>query len=318
MDKARLNRLIRRYQTNKATSAERYIIDRWYESFLNERKTTGNQPETAGLDVFKEKILREVLNKRQPVPLYRRLGTGIAAAIALLLLSVTMLIRNGTADKSTAPARQCYTAVSTGIGEVKRLVLSDSSVIFLNANSSLYIPPNFRKQNRVVKLQGEAFFDIKKDSRRPFKVYTGSVEVRVLGTSFNVRGYTPTRSITISVSTGKVSVSGRSGIAGILNKGRKMEISTKSGRSVFSGFNTEKDAGWRSGTTVLEQASFGDLAELFYNYYGIKLQTVDPEIKTMKYNFTIRASRQWNKTLLQLCRMTGKKFRKEENRIILY
>lgn len=318
MDRAQLKKLIRRYRKNKASGAERYIVDRWYESLLNNEENPGAEIEAGALETFSKKIVYQTLNKDKPVPLYRRFRTGIAAAIALLLLSAPFILLYKPGGKSAGPATPPYTIIGTNIGEVKRLVLPDSSVIFLNANSKIRIPANFSKQERVVKLQGEAFFEVKSDPKRPFKVHTGALEVRVLGTSFNIRGYTPAKNITVSVSTGKVGVSYQSRIAGMLQKGQKLEFDAATGRSVLAAFRTESGPSWKTGRTVLEKASFDELAEVFYNYYGAILQTNNDQVKATKYNFTIRASRQMEKTLAQLCNTTGTQFRKEEKKIILY
>lgn len=71
----------------------------------------------------------------------------------------------------------------------KKIVLPDGSAVWLNAGSKLEYPEQFSKKERVVKLEGEAFFDIIKDADRPFMVKTAEFSVRVLGTSFDVRAY---------------------------------------------------------------------------------------------------------------------------------
>jgi ferric-dicitrate binding protein FerR (iron transport regulator) len=71
----------------------------------------------------------------------------------------------------------------------KKIVLPDGSAVWLNAGSKLEYPEQFNKKERVVKLEGEGFFDIIKDADRPFMVKTAEFSVRVLGTSFDVRAY---------------------------------------------------------------------------------------------------------------------------------
>ncbi|MCF2486934.1 FecR domain-containing protein [Dyadobacter sp. CY347] len=85
-------------------------------------------------------------------------------------------------------------------------VLPDGTKVFLNYNSSLTYPANFDGDLRTVSLQGEAFFDVKPDAAHPFVIDANGTEIRVLGTSFNVKAYkeAPVR---VDVSTGKVQVS---------------------------------------------------------------------------------------------------------------
>lgn len=99
-----------------------------------------------------------------------------------------------------------WTTVSTGFGQKKRLVLPDSSVVMLNSNSSLSIPTYWNgDSSRLVKLKGEAFFEITKDPHgAPFIVHTEFLDVKVLGTQFNVYAYDSLP--TVALKEGRVEV----------------------------------------------------------------------------------------------------------------
>ncbi len=84
--------------------------------------------------------------------------------------------------------------------------LADGSIVTLNENTTLIYPEKFTAKERVVKLQGEAFFDVTKNSTQAFSVETANVDVKVLGTSFNVRAITADTNTEVTVSTGKVSL----------------------------------------------------------------------------------------------------------------
>jgi ferric-dicitrate binding protein FerR (iron transport regulator) len=82
-----------------------------------------------------------------------------------------------------------YKIVSTDAGMKTKIRLSDGSIIWLNAGSTLRYPEKFDKVQREVYLSGEAYFDIKQASNRPFIIHAQKMDIRVLGTSFNVRSY---------------------------------------------------------------------------------------------------------------------------------
>jgi hypothetical protein len=84
--------------------------------------------------------------------------------------------------------------------------LEDGSVVTLKKNSSLSFPPHFSDKNRTVYLHGEAFFQIKRNTAKPFIVSTGNLVTKVLGTSFNVKSYDKSGSVEVQVKTGRVSV----------------------------------------------------------------------------------------------------------------
>lgn len=98
-------------------------------------------------------------------------------------------------------------AVSTSRGKDCRLTLPDSSTVWLNAESKIEFPERFADNERRVKLSGEAYFEVKKDARRPFVVETNALQASVLGTSFNVRAYDEVKTEVVLVE-GSVKVTG--------------------------------------------------------------------------------------------------------------
>ena len=88
----------------------------------------------------------------------------------------------------------------------KKIILPDGTGIWLAPQSTLEYPEEFSGDKRTVKLEGEAFFEVVKDRKRPFTVQSGTLTTRVLGTSFNINAYKSERSATVTVLTGKVSV----------------------------------------------------------------------------------------------------------------
>jgi len=84
------------------------------------------------------------------------------------------------------------------------VLLADGTMIYLNGNSSLVYPIQFKKKNRSVKLVGEAYFDVKPDKKRPFIIETENARIQVLGTSFNVKSSDLDGDVEVLVSSGKV------------------------------------------------------------------------------------------------------------------
>src|SRR5690606_22979981 len=77
----------------------------------------------------------------------------------------------------------------TSAGQIKNITLSDGTLVYLNANSILKIPKKFTGNRRIISLTGEAYFEVVKDSLRPFTVQTQKSETTVLGTKFNLSAY---------------------------------------------------------------------------------------------------------------------------------
>ena len=165
---------------------------------------------------FKKKFLtteRSVSNTKMSVYL-----TGIAASIFVILGICTVLFFNkplkNTAVKSQSenifsPAQQLINEINNSESP-KLVVLRDGSKITLQKGSRVTYPLSFDKNIRVVHLEGEAFFDVKRDVKKPFLVYSQDLVTKVLGTSFNVRAYKSDKNVQVFVKTGKVSVISKS------------------------------------------------------------------------------------------------------------
>jgi transmembrane sensor len=124
------------------------------------------------------------LEQAEPVKQRRLWPYAAIAASVALLAGVWMMW------KPEKPAKQlAIAAPPVQKAPKQKIVLPDGSAVWLNAGSKLQYPEQFNKRERVVVLEGEAFFDIVKDADRPFMVKTEQFAVRVLGTTFDVRAY---------------------------------------------------------------------------------------------------------------------------------
>ena len=123
----------------------------------------------------------------------------LVAAIALLVgigASINYFTNQG--------GQENWLAQQTNENGIEKHTLSDGSIVWLNQNSRLDYPETFNGNQRVVKLEGEAFFDIAKDETKPFIIQIDEALVKVLGTSFNVRSYEAEEEVEVTVRSGKV------------------------------------------------------------------------------------------------------------------
>ena len=124
----------------------------------------------------------------KPVRRYRWLWVTSTVAASLLLFFLLFNL----ADDSSMPGRHSQVAgntVSTKPGSKSKIELPDGTQVWLNADSRITYDRNWPGTQREVHLTGEAYFDVVRDESRPFIIHTSSIDVKVLGTSFNVRSY---------------------------------------------------------------------------------------------------------------------------------
>jgi transmembrane sensor len=128
--------------------------------------------------------------------------SGIAASVII----ITGVLYNGLFSKNKKPDHAAVNTVSTHKGSKSNIQLPDGTMAWLNADSKLTYDENFRGDFREVSLEGEAYFDVVKDKTRPFIIHTKTIDIRVLGTAFNVRAYETEKNTETSLFRGSVEV----------------------------------------------------------------------------------------------------------------
>lgn len=157
---------------------------------------------------------------------------------------------------------------NTPLGAKSTFILEDGSKIYLNAGSEIEFPKSFPKEERKVYLKGEAFFEIKQESR-PFIVSTDQVEVKVLGTSFNVKESSQGR-LSVALVSGKVKINDRNGNQLMLEPNEMMTF-TQQGEFFKSGFDPLEVAGWKDKMLVFKNSSIYQVKEKLESWYGVKV-----------------------------------------------
>jgi transmembrane sensor len=132
---------------------------------------------------------------------------GAAALAAASIFSIIFFTRRPPARPlpAAAPSPAEYVQTSKA-GERKSFQLPDGSKVMLNAGSSLRIPAGFNRTGREIFLEGEAFFDVARDAARPFVIHTRLMDIKVLGTVFNIKAYPGDPLTETSLLTGSVEV----------------------------------------------------------------------------------------------------------------
>ena len=178
--------------------------------------------------------------------------------------------------------KQEYNVLRTERGGEYSVELSDGTRVKINAATSLRYPVTFDREKREVYLSGEAYFEVEKDTDRPFYVVTDAMRIRVYGTSFNVNTYGE------KVQT--VLVKGRIGIQG-KNSSWEYEVNPSElaefGRDgKFVGIrkvDTEMYTGWKDGVLIFENESLEHIMNVLALWYDVDVVFQNPELK--QYNF---------------------------------
>ncbi len=316
MDLQKFKNLLGRYTQGEANETEKALVDAWYKSYQSEESKPLAETEKERLRASLQNKLQTIADgqdsrKGKHIFLYR-----IAAGIALLCAAGIFYYIH----RARTPAVQDnpYNVIATATGAVQRVVLPDSSVVWLNAASRIRVQSAFNGPHREVYLdEGEAFFEVRKNPEKPFIVHTVGLDVSVLGTSFNVHSYKAAPEIKVTVSTGRVSVKDQQRSLAVLTPNQQLRYDRHSKSWTQRQADAEQERSWQDGDSYLEQASFDELALIFHNTYGLNLKAGNPA--TAKYQYTLRIHRgvPVDQMLNLINSIHNTSYRKEGNDIIL-
>ena len=201
------------------------------------------------------------------------------AAVILVCVASTWWITysSGHGDMSRAVVQE----LSVPAGQRAHIVLPDGSKVWVNAGSVLSYPSVFGKERRI-KLTGEAFFEVAKDAS-PFIVSTGRVDVRALGTQFNVFNY-PTEKLTVALLEGSVRVYHHDQEQqGVLLRPQQQLTESADGRFQVSDI-TQDPIIWKDGLYAFNKQKLRDILKKLELYYDVKFTVKDASI--LEYEYT--------------------------------
>ena len=324
-----LYRLLKKYSQRRATPAEEEELIAWYRSahrdstewpaeFPDEEERVKarmlQQIRARMTEIPAAPVLRvhSQLLRQQRFDIARR---GLAAASILLIIcsaAFFFLRRN-------APADSAWITLDNPAGKIQRVLLPDSSEVWLNANSQLRYKKDF-SEKREIALDGEAFFKVRSISNNPFQVHSRGLVTRVLGTSFNVNAYKNERETRVSVQSGKVSVTETENNKPLALLAADQEISYDSVASTMHvGKVPAGNTSWINGRWQFETAALEEIAGQLENWYGVRFVFANETLKTCQYTAAFDNTIHLNDLLTLLCEINNIHFTIDEtHRIVTF
>lgn len=274
--------LLQKYHQGRCTEAEARAVAHWLAATDDLDQYSEQDDEgVATAEIWQKLDLREGQNpkNRHLSWLYPLLAV---AAASLLLVASWNYFRHPASKDITASAANKkveYRYIQTVAGERKRFLLPDSTVVYLNAGSRLTYPAGFSDTARTAWLTGEGYFEVTKDSTRPFTIHTATTRTTVLGTAFNLRSY-PGSSVTLVVSEGKVRFAPRdAGASSLVLAANERGIYYRSeGRVTHDRVYARGHYGWVHDKLAFNNQPLSEIAPVLERWYGIKVVITTPEL----------------------------------------
>lgn len=320
----RLRELLTLYWCNEISEEEKAELeqlllkypDAWLKAGLMDQLSFSKQPlmDEAATEEWADKVAREIgmmesvpAETEQETPRKRRpfrramLASAFLVAAAGLFFVYTQWI--------AAPG--AYKVATTDAGMKTRIRLSDGTMVWLNAGSSLKYPPKFGKHTREVFLEGEAYFDVRQQVNQPFIIHTEKTDIRVLGTAFNVRSYRDEDFQETALISGAVEISVKQADklsrvvlkpnqklvvrdakhtatkiekATIIHQSADMIIERKALSAILSPDSGQvAETAWLSNNFVFQNETLESMARRLERWYGITIDIRDPQLSGLRF-----------------------------------
>ncbi|WP_164974062.1 FecR family protein [Filimonas effusa] len=219
-----------------------------------------------------------------------------------------------TAADNTATGKTTYNTIQTPAGGQWQVVLPDRTHVWLNASSSISYPVSFVGKERLVKLSGEAYFEVSSNKTLPFVVESGNQLVEVLGTSFNIMAYSNEQQITTTLFNGAVNVKA-AGKKQQLAPGEQV-LNKLNGIELVKGADLEEVIAWKNGYFKFN-SGIEEIMNKIARWYNVRIIYENKPDPSQKFEGEISRWRNLNE-ILHIMEYTGKvHFKVQENTIIV-
>ncbi len=287
-----------------ASAEQKELVNLWLSESEGNRKFYEIVSENVddGLvssDEIKERIFSNIQSQVLSPKANKRFNFWIPAAAAVAAILITVAVFSWFINPKTETHVTFLESV-TPYGVKTKIVLSDSTVVYLNAGTHIKYPSQFKGKTREVSLSGEAYFEVYRDQKHPFIVKTSDVSIKVLGTHFNVKTFPEEDLFEASLLEGSISLS--------LNKSKKDEMvylkpnqkaSYKKSMAQISvqKVNAELDASWKDGKFYFNNEYLPSILRALERNYNVPVKLMTEKLNSEVYTGLFNKNRTIYQTL---------------------
>lgn len=296
------NELLDKYLSGITTPEERIKILRWVEASGENRAKYKTQRRLYDASLIYEKP------RRSRSKFLRNYAWALSAAL-VLLIGIFLGINYLNKPQATLQYAQAQAAK----GEQFQMTLSDGTTVLLNSGSSLEVIESSYNERRV-KLHGEAFFNVARDPEHPFIVETSKIQVKVLGTSFNVNAYNDNQSIVLVSGLVNVVDNDNTWIQ-YMSPDQKFSYNAQNGKRVIEPVNATDCISWRDGYLKLQKESLSEILLYLQNYYDVSIEFNRHRADTILISGKLELSKGLKEAISYISRAASVDYEFDENDI---
>lgn len=316
---------VERTLNNKADQHEARLVAQWFgtpegQAWLGDRMDSDfGQYQAEGEEMYadqkiaSEAMFLNVMKRLRRKRIVRRVGYAAAVLLPLLLL---FGLFGQIDDPIHLLVAEEYDEVYVPRGERMQIVFQDGSKMYLNANTSVRYPKRFGYYRRKVCMEGEAWFDITPNKRRPFIVELPEFSIKVLGTRFNAKAYTDEDLSVITLESGLTELNLRNGKQIRLSPGEQALYDRKSHTCrIVKQQEPQHQSDWKHGIFYFKETPLPEVLKTLERRYDVTFEVKDSTLLDYTYTLTGKESADLNTVLNELVTITPIEFHQTGNRI---
>ena len=212
-------------------------------------------------------------------------------------------------------------SVEAPLGSKTKLYLPDGTLVWLNAGSRMTYSQGFGVDNRKVELEGEGYFEVKRNEKIPFFVKTKDLQLQVLGTKFNFRDYPEDHEVVVSLLEGKVGLNNllREEKEAVLSPAERAVLNKANGLLTVESVTASNASQWTDGYLFFDEELLPDIAKELERSYNVKIHIANDSLKTFRFygNF-VRREQNIQEVLEALASTEKMQYKIEERNITIY
>jgi len=187
--------------------------------------------------------------------------------------------------------RDVYNELNIAFGTTSQLVLADGTKVWLNSGSNLKYPLNFKGYSREVYLEGEAYFEIAKNRNKPFIVKTSYMDVKAMGTSFNVMAYPEEGMVETTLIMGKASLVEELATSKLktlteIKPGEMASFDKIKKKIILEEVDTKKIISWKEGQLIFRDDPMDNVVRKLGRWFNTDIVLIDDELRSYRYTAT--------------------------------
>jgi transmembrane sensor len=252
---------------------------------------------------IQDEMLHNLLSKVKEQTPYKKRWHAVLKYAAAILLPVVLGIGSYFLFGKTAVSDNKEMIVRVENGQKANLQLPDGTRVWLNSGSSIRYNKSYNQRDRIIALDGEAYFEVAKDKQRPFIVKANSLSVRAVGTIFDVKAYANDNTITTTLIEGKVNVYDDRSTSQLLPN---QKITFHKRNHTFDKtqvYDAEIAGLWKNNQLAFDAESLEEIAKVLERMYNIQVMFDSESIKQMRFSGKIKNNSL--ESVLQLISLTA-------------